>query len=50
MVGGRVLVGGGTGFVGGAVVKALERRGYEAIIISRYFEWKLPDKSHHETK
>ena len=37
MVGGRVLVGGGTGFVGGAVVRALERRGYEAIIISRYF-------------
>lgn len=35
MVGGRVLVGGGTGFVGGAVVRALERRGYEAIIISR---------------
>ena len=34
--GGRVLVGGGTGFVGGAVVRALERRGYEAIIISRY--------------
>lgn len=35
MAGGRVLVGGGTGFVGGAVVRALERRGYEAIIISR---------------
>jgi len=33
--GGRVLVGGGTGFVGGAVVRALERKGYEAIIISR---------------
>jgi uncharacterized protein (TIGR01777 family) len=33
--GGRVVVGGGTGFVGRAVVRALEGRGCEAVVVSR---------------
>ena len=32
---GRILVGGGTGFVGKEVVKAFERLDYEVVVISR---------------
>jgi len=32
---GRVLIGGGTGFVGNQIASSLEKRGYEVIIISR---------------
>jgi len=38
MVGGRVLVGGGTGFVGGAVVKALS---LEALEVGGLRWWQL---------
>ena len=33
---GRVVIAGGTGFVGGEVVKTFQRLGYETFVISRH--------------
>ena len=37
---GRVVIGGGTGFVGSEVASLLERKGYQVVIVSRWAVWK----------